>query len=138
MSRNLLRRPPAAGAVADLARAPGDPSVIAVVKTPMTPRPTTASLRADLTLRQSLDELRRLPPKDEDGRRLIQQLSRETSGPHDFLVLDHRGGLKKVDPDRTTLGDIAVPREVRTPRGVETVPAAAFEVQAYAPVGLAT
>ena len=94
------------------------------------------SLRADLTLRQSLDELRRLPPKDEDGRRLIQQLARETSGPHDFLVLDQRGGLKKVNPDRTTLGDIAVPREVRTRAASRRCPRRRSRSRAYAPVGL--
>jgi len=113
-----------------------DPSVLVAFKTPMTPRPSTAYLRGNLTLRQTLHELRRIPPKDEADRRLIQQLDRETSGPHDFLVLGRKGELTKVDPERTTLGDIAVPREVRTPRGTEKLPTAAFEVQAYAPVGL--
>jgi hypothetical protein len=112
-----------------------DTSVLVAYKTPMTPRPSTAHLRGNLTLRQTLAELRRIPPKDEADRRLIQQLDRETAGPHDFLVVGRRGELTKVDPEKTTLGDIAVPREVRTPRGTEKLPTAAFEVQAYAPVG---
>jgi hypothetical protein len=113
-----------------------DTSVLVAFKTPMTPRPSTAYLRGNLTLRQTLHELRHIPPKDEADRRLIQQLDRETSGPHDFLVVGRQGELTKVDPERTTLGDIAIPREVRTPRGTEKLPTAAFEVQAYAPVGV--
>jgi hypothetical protein len=111
-------------------------SVLVAYKTPMTPRPSTAYLPSTLTLRQTLGELRRIPPKGEADRRLIQQLDRETSGPHDFLVVGRQGELTKVDPERTTLGAIAIPREVRTPRGTEKLPTAAFEVQAYAPVGL--
>ena len=136
MSTNLLRRTPALDTAPDGARPFDEESVLVAFKTPMTPRPSTAVLRGNLTLRQSLAELQRMPPKDDAARRLIQQLGRETSGPHDVLVVGPQGELTKVDPDKTKLGDIAISREVRTPRGTEEVPTAAFEVQAYAPVGL--
>ncbi len=113
-----------------------DTNVLVAYKPAMAAKPSTAYLRGDLTLRQTLAELRRIPPKDDADRRLIQQLDRETAGPHDFLAVGRRGELTKVDPERTTLGDIAVPRDVRTARGTEKLPTAAFEVQAYAPVGL--
>jgi hypothetical protein len=116
-------------------RSTADTSVLVAYKTPMTPRPSTAYLPSNLTLRQTVGELRRIPPKGEADRRLIQQLDRETSGAHDFLVVGGRGELTKVDPERTTLGDIAIPRDVRTAKGTEKLPTAAFEVQAYAPVG---
>ncbi len=37
-------------------------SVLVAYKTPMTPRPSTAYLPSNLTLRQTLGELRRIPP----------------------------------------------------------------------------
>jgi hypothetical protein len=135
MSTTLTHREPVNGTALNGTHRSDESGVLVAFKTPMTPRPSTAYLRGNLSLRQSVEELRRMPPKDEAARRLIQQLERETSGPHDFLVLGSQGELTKVDPERTKLGDIAVPREVRTPRGTEKVPTAAFEVQAYAPVG---
>lgn len=135
MSRNLLRRPPASTSVSDTDRPSDESGVLVAFKTPMTPRPSTAYLHSDLSLRQSLQEVRLIPPKDEAARRLIQQLDRETSGTHDVLVVGPRGELTKVDPDNTKLGDIAIPREVRTASGTKKVSAVAIEVQAYAPVG---
>lgn len=135
MSRNLLRRPPLSKSLTESERPAEDSGVLVAVKTPMTPRPSTVYLRSDLSVRQSLQEFRLAPPRDEEARRLIQQLDRETAGPHDVLVVGPRGELTKVDPEKTKLGDVAVPRAVRTPRGTETVSAVAVEVQAYAPVG---
>ena len=88
-------------------------------------------------MRQSLQQLRQAPPKDEAARRLIDQIERETSGPHDVLVVGARGELTKIDPDATRLDALAVPREVRTSGGTEKIPAVAVEVQAYCPVGRA-
>jgi hypothetical protein len=88
-----------------------------------------------LTVAQSLRELRKIPPKDANARRILEQLDRETASQHDFLTLNNHGEVVKIDPERTTLQEIAVPREVRTEKGVEIVPTAAFEIQAYAPVG---
>jgi hypothetical protein len=109
--------------------------VMVAVKTPLMPRATTAYLSGRLTMAQSLEQLRKVPPKDATATRVLQQLARETSGPHDYLVVNRAGEVVKVDPHKTTLLEVAVPREVKTNRGVETVPTAAFEVQAYAPVG---
>ena len=112
-----------------------DELVLTAVKTPMMPRPTTRLLPGDLTLVQSLAELRNIPPKDANAARVLQQLERETSsGKYDFLVVTRTGQIIKAKP-RTPLRDIAVPREVHTSRGLEEVSIAAFEVQAYAPVG---
>src|SRR5205807_2612182 len=108
MSTNQLRRTPASDTAPDSAHPFDESSVLVAFKTPMTPRPSTVVLRGDLTLRQSLAELQRVPPKDEAARRLIQQLNRETSGPHDVLVIGPQGELTKIDPERTRLGDIAV------------------------------
>jgi hypothetical protein len=112
-----------------------DSSIPVAFKSPMSPRALTASLDRRLTLNQAVRELRKLPPTDTADHRLVLQLEREMSGPHDFLALGLTGELTKVDPDTTTLSDISVPREVRTARGVETTPIAGCEIQAYAPVG---
>jgi hypothetical protein len=98
-------------------------------------RATSAVLPGRLTVAQSLGEVRKIPPKDATARRVLQQIERETSGVHDFLALSRTGELVKIDPQKTTLDEIAVPREVRTTTGVEVIPTAAYEVQAYAPVG---
>lgn len=110
--------------------------VVVAVKTPLMPRATSARLNGNLTVAESVAELRKTPARDASTRRVLQQLEREMSGPHDYLVLNESGEVVKADPQKTTLRDIAVPREVETMEGAETVPTAAFEVQAYAPVGL--
>ena len=112
-----------------------DRMVMVAVKTPMMAHATTSLLPSHLTLAQSLQEIRRVPPKDDSGRRVLQQLDRETSsGRYDFLVINKSGEIEKCDP-ATALATIALPREIRTPRGVELLPTVAFELQAYAPVG---
>jgi hypothetical protein len=122
------RRPGADAASADL-------SIPVAFKSPMSPWALPASLDRRLTLNQAIRELRRQARGDAAEHRLLLQLERELSGPHDFLALGPQGELTKVDPETTTLGDIAVTREVRTPRGVETTQMASCEIQAYAPVG---
>jgi hypothetical protein len=87
----------------------------------MSPWALPASLDRRLSLNQAIRELRRQARGDAAEHRLLLQLERELSGPHDFLALGPQGELKKVDPETTTLGDIAVTREVRTPRGVDKV-----------------
>lgn len=113
----------------------GSDTVLMTVKTPLMPRPTSARVNSRLTVSQALREIRKVPPRDANARRVLEQIERETSGQHDFLALSSTNEVVKIDPEKTVLEDIAVPREVRTMRGVETVPVAAFEVQAYAPVG---
>jgi hypothetical protein len=112
-----------------------DEMVVVAVKTPLMPRATSLLMDGRMTLRQSVDRLRRTPPKDQAAAEVIQQLDREAAGAHDYLVVTKTGEVRKADPDGTTLVEVAVPREVRTAQGVKTVPTAAIELQAYAPVG---
>lgn len=112
-----------------------DEMVLVAAKSPMMLRPFTALLPGELSLTQSLKELQKIPPKDAEAARVLQQLDREISGgKYDFLVVMPNGQISKLSPT-TALRDIAVPREIRTARGLEKLPTAAFEVQAYAPVG---
>lgn len=111
-----------------------DELVVAAVKTPLMPRPTTARLPGRLTLRQAVEHLQRETPKDAHAARVLQQLSREMTDVHHFLVV-RPSGIEKVDPLKTTLDEIALPREIRTNEGVELVRVAAYEVQSYAKVG---
>lgn len=113
-----------------------DGTIVINVKSPGMPRGTSARMLDSLTAAQAVAELRRTPPKDANGARVLQQLEREMSVQHDFLVVTSRGAIAKIDPQKTTLRELAVPRELRTSRGLEIVPVVAFEVQAYAPVGL--
>jgi hypothetical protein len=110
-------------------------SIPVAFKSPMSPWALPATLDRRLTLQQAIRELRKQPIGDPAEHRLRLQLERELSGPHDFLAIGPQGELTKVDPEKTTLGDIAVPRQVRTPRGIETTQMASCEIQAYAPVG---
>jgi hypothetical protein len=131
------RRPDTTPEQATAASTLNESPIPVALKTPMWPRPLMASLDAKLTLNQAVRKLRQMSPADAADSRLLQQLERELSGPHEFLAIGPAGELTKVDPETTTLGDISAPREVRTPRGVETTRIAGFEVQAYAPVGIA-
>jgi hypothetical protein len=131
------RRPGATKESAPLQPAPSETPIPIAVKTAMSPRPLMASLDPKMTLAQAVRELRQMPPADAADGRLLQQLARELSGAHDFLAIGPKGELTKVDPEKTTVGDISSPREVRTPSGVETTRIAACEIQAYAPVGTA-
>jgi hypothetical protein len=110
--------------------------VLVALKTPLMPQATTLLLSGRLTLAESFQALRQIPPKDANATRVLQQLERETSGPHDFLALTRTGEIEKVDPRKVTLEEIAIPREVRTAHGIEKIPTAAYEVQAYTPVGI--
>jgi hypothetical protein len=109
-------------------------NVLAVTKTAVTEDATSAMLCGNMTLAESVAELARAAPRNERERRVKEQLLRELSGPHDFLVVSQRGELTKADP-KTTLSKVAVPREIKTADGWEEIPVAAFEVQAYADVG---
>jgi hypothetical protein len=140
MTLTLRRRNRGSAAIRDLrtdsATQPHSPIPVAF-KTPMSPRPLMAALDGKLTLAQAVAELRKRGAGSAADSRLLEQLAREVSGPHDYLAIGPEGELTKVDPEQTTLADIAVPRDVRTPRGLETTHVAGFEVQAYAPVGSA-
>src|SRR5258707_449006 len=109
-----------------------DEMVVVAVKTPLMPRATSLLMDGRLTLRQSVDRFLKTPPKDQTAALIVQQLGREISGTHDYLVVTPAGEVVRADPDKTTVREVAVPREVRTFRGVQTVPTTAIEVQAYA------
>ena len=112
-----------------------DETVMVAVRPPMMPRGTSAPMPGHLTAAQAIAELRRIPPKDASAARVLDQLGREMGGPHDFFDVSKGGEGVKINPHKTTLHELAVPREVRTSRGLEKMPVAAFEVQAYAAVG---
>ncbi len=107
---------------------------LVAVKTPMMPRPTTAMLPVALTVEQALAQIRSIPPKDANARRVLQQLELETSRSFNFLAIGESGEINEVKGS-TALHKISFLREVRTERGLEKIPTVAFEVQAYAPVG---
>jgi hypothetical protein len=113
-----------------------DDRVIVALKTPLDVRPITAWLPSDLTLERAVAAMRKaIPADDTDGRQVLTNVEREMAASRvDFLVV--RPGEGVVSAPRTTmLRDVATPREMRTPKGLKTVPAVAFEVQAYAGVG---
>jgi hypothetical protein len=110
--------------------------VLLAIKTPMLPNATSVFLPGDLSLAQAVVALRKIQPKDDNARRVLQQVERETSASaYDFVVVTAAGEGEKTAPSKL-LREIAAPREIRTARGLEVIPVAAVEVQAYAPVGL--
>jgi hypothetical protein len=109
--------------------------VLVAIKTPMMPSATTAFLPESLSLKQVVDAFRKMQPKDDNARRVLNQLERETSASaFDFVVVSPTGAGEKAAPSKL-LREIAVPTQIRTARGLELIPVAAVEVQAYAPVG---
>ena len=62
------------------------------------------------------------------------QLHREMAGKFSYLAVKP-GGMPKSVVGTTKLSDITMVKEVRTPRGLEQVLAAAVYVQSYMPVG---
>ena len=121
-----------ATATKDLAKA--DPNILVADKTPLMPKPVMISVPSRFTLRQAAKHLQATQTDDPARKRIALQVARETSTRHSYLATGP-GGLKTVDPDKTTVAEIAVPREIRTPSGIEIVPASGFEIQSYAPVG---
>jgi hypothetical protein len=110
-----------------------DEKVLVAVKTPIMPTATTALVPRELTIGEALEKIRKAPPVDPNAKRVRQQLDREMSGIYDVLAVTP-DGITKVKPE-LPIKEIAVPREIRTSGGIETIPTAALEVQAYAPVG---
>jgi len=109
--------------------------VLVGLKTPLMARGITALLPGRLTLDETVREIRQTPAKDPATAEVLQQLEIETSGgAYHFLTVGGNGELVRSEPT-TVLREVAVPREIKTSRGVETMPAAAVEVQSYARVG---
>ena len=109
--------------------------VLVGLKTPLMAHGLTALLPGRLTLADALGQIRQTAPKDPATAEVLQQLEMETSGgAYHFLTVSRNGELVRSAPS-TALEEIAVPREIKTARGIEVMPAAAVEVQSYARVG---
>lgn len=112
-----------------------DEMVLVAVKTPMMARGTSARLAGSLSAAQALAELRRISPKnDATTSHVLNCLAREVAGPHDFLAVGKTGEVIKINPNQS-LKELAIPREIRTSRGVESVKAVSLEIQQYCSVG---
>ena len=113
-----------------------DDRVVVALKTPLDVKPVTAALPSDLTLAHAVAAMRKaIPDADVDGRHVLANVEREMAASRvDYLVVRPGQGVLCA-PATTRLRDVAAPRELRTPKGLKTVPAVAFEVQAYAGVG---
>jgi hypothetical protein len=112
-----------------------DQTVLVALKTPLDSRPVVAALPADFTLERSIGAMRKaLPTNDFEGRQILDNVEREMSASTvSFLVVRPEGVVNT--PRSSKLRDVASPREMRTAKGLKTVPAVAVEVQAYAGVG---
>lgn len=109
--------------------------VMVSVKTPMTRRAVATMMPSELTVEECVRTLCRTPPKDGPGRHLVELLEQETAGSGcTYFSVSPSGEVAPVE-GRTTLAEVAAPMEIRTPRGIERMPAASLEVQAYAKVG---
>lgn len=111
-----------------------DSQVLVAAKTPLMPRPVMARMSSRLKLIEAVEQFKATAPADDPSARVIQQLAREMTAVHHFLAVQP-SGLERVDPRKTTLAEIAVPREVKTLKGIEEIPIAAFEIQSYSRVG---
>jgi hypothetical protein len=113
-----------------------DGVVLVSVKTPLMPSTAHAPLPEHLTAAQALAEFRQMTPRDPSALRVVRQLARETAGAHEVLAVGAGGHTTKIDPNKTTLKDIAVDKEVHSEHGTERIRAAALEAQGYAAVGV--
>lgn len=92
-------------------------------------------LSASLSIREAIEEVRRQAPEDATSQNAMRLLEAEMQAPRcHYFALTATSELVDVTPE-TRIGEIAVPTEVRTPRGLETVKAARVVIQAYAQVG---
>lgn len=111
--------------------------ILVGIKTPFMPRSLAASLQGHETVSNTLVQVLQTPPKDPASAEVLQQLALETSGgDFHFLTINKHGEAVRIEPS-TQLHEIAVPREIRTARGIEMMPTVAIEVQSYAKVGAA-
>ena len=110
--------------------------VLVSVKTPLMPSAAQATLPEGLTASQALAEFRQMTPRDPNALRVVRQLARELAGAHEVLAVAEGGQSTRIDPEKTTLKDIAVDKEIRSERGTERIRAAALEAQGYAAVGI--
>jgi hypothetical protein len=109
--------------------------VLVSLSTPILSRAARRSFPAATTLGDCVKEVARLATTDPDERRVVQQLRREVNGAQfDILVIFESGKTERMKPE-TPLGEVAMQRQLLTPKGLEEVWTAQVEVQAYTPVG---
>ena len=118
-----------------LPRPKDDEYIEVVVKTPLSPKATSARMPSGLSLNESIKHFISQSPKDANAARVLQHLLRELQETHHFLAVTPKGVERVEDPSKTRLADIAIPREIRTNDGIDLVKVASFEVQSYAKVG---
>lgn len=111
----------------------GNGEIVAYVKPALMDRPAIRRLPAHVTVADAVEAFK-CHPQGPDGMEVAAQLRREMAGSFSYLAVKS-GGRPETVPATTRLADIAVSREIRTPRGLERVSAVAIYVQSYMPVG---
>ena len=107
--------------------------IMTQVKPAMMIRPAEKWLPASETVASAV-QLFINAPEGPVGHEIAAQLRLEMTDKFEYLAVNSAGESEKVE-GTTKLGAIAVPKEIRTPRGLELVPTARIKVQAYMPVG---
>ena len=111
----------------------GNGRIVTYVKPALMDRPAMRLLPAGETVASAVESFKRTP-EGPDGLDVAAQLHREMAGKFNYLAVKP-GGRAEIGEGATRLMDIAMFKEVRTPRGLERVPAVAIYVQSYLPVG---
>jgi hypothetical protein len=120
-----------------VAAGPGvdDELVVLALKTPLDARAVTAAFPPDLTLDRAIIEMRKaIPAQDRDGHAVLDNVARELAATRANFLVVRADGVTQTER-HVRLRDISTPRELRTSKGLKTVPSVAVEVQAYASVG---
>ena len=99
----------------------------------------TTALRSavpgSMSVRDAIAEVCRKHGQDESAGGVIAQLQRELAARSlDFYAERADGGLEALNP-KSRVMDVAVPQEIVTPRGLQTIKTATIAVQSYADVG---
>jgi hypothetical protein len=111
----------------------GSGQIATYVKPALMDRPAMKLLPASETVASAVESFKN-NPKGPDGVEVAVQLSREMAGQFNYLAAK-AGGLVEIVDGTTKLRDIAIAKEIRTPRGLDNILAAAIYVQSYMPVG---
>lgn len=102
------------------------------VKTALSPNALSREADGDQHIQELIQSITAQNPTEA---RVLQQITREMSDQHDFLVATLKGVKKVSDPARVTLSELASPQEIRTDTGIKVVETVSLEVQAYCRVG---
>lgn len=112
-----------------------DELVFFALKTPLDVRAVTAAFPPGVTLDHAITSMRKaIPAHDAPGHHVLDNVEREMTASRPNVLVVRPDGVTIADRS-SRLREIATPVEMRTSKGVKTVPAVAVEVQAYASVG---